>query len=140
MQMQSYLNVCLKYMIVENSQLVQMHLQQSKLVINVNKCKIMTFSRRICNEVHNYSVYGNLLQRCNQFANLGVVIDSTLPFSVNINHIITSSFKMTGIVIRSTRDFYNIECLKTLCKTLIRSKLQYGSVVWNPHYSKYMDQ
>ena len=41
---------------------------------------------------------------------------------------------MLGFIIRNTVDFKNIEAIKYLYYALVRSKLEFGSVIWSPHY------
>ncbi|KAF0754110.1 Uncharacterized protein FWK35_00019561 [Aphis craccivora] len=42
---------------------------------------------------------------------------------------------MLGFVRRQCCDFNNIICLKTLYCSLVRSGLEYGSIIWNPYQS-----
>ena len=39
-----------------------------------------------------------------------------------------------GLVFRITKDFTDVYCLKSLYCALVRSTLEYCSVVWNPNY------
>lgn len=43
--------------------------------------------------------------------------------------------KQLGMIFRMTKYFRNILCLKTLYCSLVRSILEYGSVVWAPFYT-----
>lgn len=61
---------------------------QENQLTNVDKCKIMSFTRRFNNLVYNYTINGNVLQRCNQIVSLRIVMDPGLSFSLHINHII----------------------------------------------------
>src|SRR3978361_473786 len=43
-----------------------------------------------------------------------------------------------GFIIRSCSHFDNLQCLKFLYFSYVRSHLEYASVVWSPFYDKYV--
>jgi len=108
------------------------------LTVNINKCRVMSFTRKVNVITHNYIIQGIPLIRCNEIRDLGVIIDSSLSFIPHINHICNRATQMLGFVVRSTRDFTNTDCIKTLYISLVRSILEYCSVVWTPFYDVHM--
>jgi hypothetical protein len=56
---------------------------------------------------------------------LGIFIDSKLQFHNHVNHIFSHSIKLLGPVRSITFTFSSLEC------TLVRSELEYASVIWN---------
>lgn len=105
----------------------------NQIELNVDKCKIMSFTRKNVPINFQYTVNGTPLQRCYKYKDLGVVMDPTLSFPLHIEHITTQAMKVLGFIIRNTSDFTNIYCIKMLFYALVRSKLEYCSVVWSPY-------
>ena len=46
---------------------------------------------------------------------------------------------MLGFINRNTKEFKNPICLKTLYMSLVRSNLEFGSLIWFCNYSKYIN-
>lgn len=61
-------------------------------------------------------------------------IDNRLNFQSHINEVCKSATKTLGFICRTTKNFQNISCLTTLYNSLVRSRLDYASVVWSPIY------
>ena len=102
------------------------------LRINTAKCKVMSISRKHVNVGFFYNILGNVLQRCEQFLDLGVIVDNTLSFVPHINSIIQKGLKLLGFIIRNTSDMRNNFTIKLLFYTLVRSRLEYCCCVWYP--------
>ena len=113
--------------------------KKNKLDLNISKCRIMSFSRKIDSIHFYYNVHGNLLERCDQFRDLGVIMDSTLSFVPHIESITNSALRTLGFIVRNTNEVFNIDCLKLLFYTLVRSKLEYCCVIWSPHHQVYVN-
>jgi hypothetical protein len=64
---------------------------------------------------------------------LGVFIDCKLRFHNHVDYIFSQCIKMLGLVRTLTFSFSSLDCLYIymLYFTLVRSKLEYASVVWN---------
>ncbi|KAH0811514.1 hypothetical protein GEV33_011277 [Tenebrio molitor] len=77
----------------------------------------------------------NLFLNCAKCKDLGVVFDSKLSFTNHIESIDNSSFKSFGFVLRNGREFSDVDTLKLLYFTYVRSRLEYASIVWSPMYS-----
>ena len=85
-----------------------------------------------------YNMNGTLLDRCDQFKDLGIVVDNKLSFTPHIEYVTNSAMKMLGFIIRNATDLHNTHCIKLLFYTLIRAKLEYCSGVWNPTHNIYL--
>ena len=107
---------------------------ENKLSLNIEKCNVVTYSKRQTIVLHNYRLLGVKLSRQSIFRDLGVIFDHQLTFSDHVASITTSAFRALGFVIRNTTDMRNINTVQILYNTLVRSKLEYASPVWNPHY------
>ena len=79
----------------------------------------------------------NVLVRNNTMRDLGVIFDTQLTFRNHILNISNRAFQLYGFIVRNCKYFVNINCIKTLYFTYVRSILEYGSVVWSPMYSNH---
>ncbi|KAK9870581.1 hypothetical protein WA026_008144 [Henosepilachna vigintioctopunctata] len=70
-----------------------------------------------------------------QIRDLGVVFDQKLSFVPHITQLISSAAKIYGFVIRNGKYFNNSSIFIEPFNTLIRSKLEYGSMIWHPIYT-----
>lgn len=107
----------------------------NSLKLNVSKCKYLTFTRKLQFVRFNYNVNGNIIERCTEFKDLGVIFDSQLSFSQHINYATQSASKLLGFFSRNWSCFSRIEIIKTLFYSFIRSKLEYAALIWFPIYS-----
>ena len=108
---------------------------KNHLCMNKDKCRVMSFSRKNENLSYDYTMNGVSLIRCQQFKDLGVIMDSTLSFIPHINYVTNKATRMLGFVVRNTREFQSIECILLLYYSFVRSVLEYCSIIWNPYYN-----
>ena len=73
-----------------------------------------------------------MTQRVTLIRDLGIIVDTKLQFTDQINHVINRANKQLGFIMRHSKDFKNKETLRLLYLTLVRSTLTYNSVVWHP--------
>ena len=107
----------------------------NRMVLNPNKCSVITFTRKNQPLSFDYRLNGVPLQRVDHVKDLGVILDTKLTFKQHISFIIAKASRQMGLIIRMTRDFKNIQCLVALYCSLVRSSLEYCSVVWIPYYN-----
>ena len=110
----------------------------NKLKINIGKCTVMTFTRKLTMTEFDYQINEQNVTRVTAVKDLGVIFDQKLSFNPHIEHVSSQAIKMLGFVIRSTKDFHNIKTLKTLYYAYVRSKLEYACVVWAPYYNAHI--
>jgi hypothetical protein len=68
-----------------------------------------------------------------------VVLDSTLSFIPHITSICKDALTMLGFLkTNGTNAFKNIDCLKLLFTTFIRSKPEYCCLIWSPYYDTHI--
>lgn len=98
--------------------------------LNTNKCKVMTVSRL---NSHSTFYYLNsvLLEGVSSYKYLGIHISSNLSWEPHIRYITNNANRMLGFL---KRNFPSVPVsLKLLLyKTLVRSKLEYASPIWDP--------
>ena len=106
----------------------------NNIAINSSKCKTLRFSRCHNDIIYNYSIDSVTLESVSEFKDLGILFDKSLSFKQHINMVSTSSLRLWGFVLRTCKDYTSIDCIKMLYYALVRSKLEYASIVWNPFY------
>lgn len=108
------------------------------LNFNISKCAVLSFSNARSPMVFDYRIVTNDLNRVTEICDLGVTFDCKLSFSVHIFNVINRASKLLGFVVRNSKMFDTTDVLDFLYMTLVRSKLEYACVIWNPIYEKYV--
>lgn len=105
---------------------------KNRLYLNIDKCFIVSFTRKLNPLIRNYSIDKKPLIRKNSIKDLGIIYDSDFSFNLHILQISKNAHKKLGLLKRTTMQFYNVSVLICLFNTLIRSMLEYNCVIWNP--------
>lgn len=101
--------------------------------LNVNKCSVITFSRKLWPRQHNYKMNDTEVKRTEIVKDLGVLFDKKLTFKPHIDRIVNSSYSTLGFIKRIAKEFDDPYITKSLYTSLIQSKLEYASIVWAPY-------
>ncbi|XP_044597272.1 uncharacterized protein LOC123273866 isoform X1 [Cotesia glomerata] len=108
----------------------------NKLFLNKTKCKIISFHKSNCSILFDYTIDSKTLDRVQTVNDLGITFDYQLTFYDHYTNLVRSTTKILGFVIRSSKKFKNLNAVKALYISLVRSRLEYASVVWSPTYKK----
>ena len=114
---------------------IEVWCDENNLQLNIQKCKSLTFTLKKQYIVFNYQLRSTNLCRCESIKDLGIVFDPKLSFTDHINQVTTSALRMLGFIIRNCRNFHDPTALKVLYFAYVRSKLEYGSLIWYPFYN-----
>ncbi|XP_058828267.1 uncharacterized protein LOC131688131 [Topomyia yanbarensis] len=106
----------------------------NQMVLNASKCSVISFTRKHSLIIFNYELYGNNLRRDTSVKDLGVILDSKLTFRDHVSYVTSKASRTLGFIFRTAKNFRNVHCLKSLYCSLVRSILEYASVVWAPFY------
>lgn len=98
--------------------------------VNPSKCKSISFTRSTAPIRHEYTFDHHELDRVSSIRDLGLLIDCKLNFSEHVSATTAKAFAMLGFLRRNTAEFENINALKTLYITMVRSILEYAVQVW----------
>ena len=110
---------------------------ENKLYFNVSKCSVLTYTKAHRPLQHQYTIESVPMERVTEVRDLGVVFSGDLNFRDHITKICKKAFRNLGFMMRQTRGFTSIAAVKALYDALVRSHLEYNSVVWAPHENKY---
>lgn len=111
----------------------------NNLFLNVDKCYVISFTRKNKPIENIYTLSDKTLKRVNEVRDLGVYLDSQLLFRAHIDRIVAKAYKMLGFVLRQGSEFKNASTFIILYNAFVRSHLEYASTTWNPIYSVYID-
>lgn len=75
---------------------------------------------------------GTTLEVTAEFSNLGLLTNRKLSWNSHIDKMSCKANKVLGLIKRNCRDLRDVSTLRTLYCALVRSQLEYGSVVWSP--------
>jgi hypothetical protein len=103
--------------------------------LNVVKCFHISYTKKKCPVLANYSLDNKKLSKVHEIRDLGVLLDSKLNFASHVDLIIKKSAKLLGFLKRNTRCFKQSHTRLVVFNAFVRSRLEYASVAWNPVYS-----
>jgi hypothetical protein len=112
--------------------------KNNKLLFNLSKCNSMTFSRARSPLHYTYALDNTPIARVNSIKDLGVIFDDKLTFNEHIQSLAKESYKRLGFIIRNAKDFRDPKVVQLLYTTLVRSKIESSSIIWNPHEKSYI--
>lgn len=101
------------------------------MFLNVSKCNVITFSKKKDIISSDYLIDDTVLKRVHTINDLGVTLDSKINFNSHVDKIVNDSRRVLGFVKRRAKEFDDPYVTKSLYQSLVRSKLEYASVVWN---------
>lgn len=105
----------------------------NRLFLNYNKCSVISFSHKHSILMYNYCIDHVFFSRCSSILDLGVKYDSKYLFSEHISNIVSVCFKNLGFILRACRELNSASKI-SIFNYLVRSKLEYACIVWDPHY------
>ena len=103
------------------------------MVLNDDKCAIVSFNRSIFPMNFNYRISGKQLKRLNKIRDLGNLFDTRLNFHDHMNDVIMRANRMWSFIWPNTKYFKTWKSIRILYLTLIRPVLLYASPVWRPY-------
>lgn len=101
------------------------------MFLNVSKCSVITFSKKKDIISSDYHIDDAVLMRVHTINDLGVTFDSKINFNAHIDKIVNESRRVLGFLKRRAKEFNDPYVTKSLYQSLVRSKLEYATVVWN---------
>ncbi|VEN35101.1 unnamed protein product [Callosobruchus maculatus] len=109
------------------------------LELNPDKCSVVSYTKKNNPITFPYHMNHTILSRQEQIRDLGILFDQKMSFAPHIESTVSSANRMLGFVIRNGRQF-SISVLKLLYTSYVRSKLEYGVLIWYPYYVTHISQ
>lgn len=107
----------------------------NKMELNFNKCYHVSFSRKLHPLHSEYFISNDKILEVDEIKDLGVLFDKKITFVPHVENIVKKASKMLGFVLRNSKGFKHVTTKIMLYNSLVRSVLEYCSVVWRPHYA-----
>jgi hypothetical protein len=108
------------------------------LHLNVAKCHIITFTRRLTRHVFTYKIGTDEVERVNTITDLGILLDEKLTYKPHCDKLIAKANGLLGFIKRRAKEFNNTWVTKKLYLTYVRTILEFGSVIWMPYTDEYI--
>ncbi|WAQ99940.1 hypothetical protein MAR_024313 [Mya arenaria] len=108
------------------------------LKFNIKKCKIVSFgNEKFYNDYNMIDENGNVHKLARDFSekDLGVLFTNNLNFETHINNTVNKVNKIIGLI-RRKFTFMDKSLFLTLYKSLVRSHLDYGNLIYFPYTKK----
>ena len=107
--------------------------------MQTNAC-IMTFTNKWKYLSFDDAILSQSLPRVTAVKDLGVTLTSNLNFKDHISHNVSKAFKRCGFIKCVCTTFTDVQALRSLYISLVRSQLEYCSVIWNPWQHTFIDK
>lgn len=112
---------------------------ENKLYFNSEKCAVITI-RRIQSFIEATYMMGDLaIKRVEEFRDLGIPINVKMTFGGHVERITSRARQSMGYIKRISHGQFGVRALKVLYSSYVRSKLEFASVIWDPHVCVYRD-
>ena len=103
------------------------------LEFNEFKCKVMIFGKKLDNNETIFKINNQELQIVNSFKDLGIIFDNKLTFRDHVFHMISKAKKSLWLLKYHSKKFKNVDAIILLYNSLVKSKLMFGSIIWNTY-------
>ncbi|KYB24594.1 hypothetical protein TcasGA2_TC030943 [Tribolium castaneum] len=113
---------------------------KNRLQLNLAKCCVVSFTKKQNIINYPYEISNSVLNRVITVKDLGITFDAELSFNFHVREIVDKALKSYGFIYRNGREFTNIKILRILYFAFVRSRLEYGALIWNPIYNTYVVQ
>ena len=101
----------------------------NSMFLNIDKCRIMNFTRLNHEFTFSYQLNGNILNNTDSALDLGVYLDRKLTFKCHIDYVISRVNSILGFIYRESRELTDPYCIRSLFFALVRSILKYACIL-----------
>ena len=102
---------------------------------NPSKCNIICISNKQRPPQRSYFFCGSKLEQVDSASYLGITVNSKLKWSEHISSNSSKASRSLGLINRNLWNCHR-KVHETAKTSIVRPKLEYASVLWDPHYEK----
>lgn len=113
--------------------------QVNNLHLNIDKCCYISFFKGAKKHHSIYHINNENLKYVNEVKDLGVWFTENLSFHDHITKISLKGTRILGFILRNCSEF-SISTINSLYCSLVRSNLEYSTIVWSPQYQLHSDR
>ena len=113
---------------------------QNFMNFNVKKCKIMKLTKKIQPLTSSFFLENSELEEVKEFKDLGIITNHHLSWNPQTDYIVSKASRMLSLIKRPCKGLDDSKTLHTLYCSLVRSNLEYCSVVWSPYTKRNTDK
>ena len=110
------------------------------MTFNVKKCKLMRITQKKKPFRFSFTLNGSVLEEVYEFRDLGLLTNHHLSWNSHVDAVTNKANRILCLLRRTCRDWKVTETLKVLYCTLVRSQVEYRSVVWSPYTARNIDK
>ena len=103
---------------------------------NVKKCKLLRITKKRMPFHADLKLNGCSLDETYEFCDLGLVTSNKLSWNAHVDKICSKANKILGLIKRTCKGLKDVNTLRTLYCALVRSHLEYCTIVWSPHTAR----
>ena len=107
---------------------------------NVKKCKIMKITKKTQPLISSFFLENSGLEEVKAFKDLGILTNQHLSWNPHIDYVVSKVNRVLGLIKRTSKGLDGPTTLRTLFCSLVRSNLEYCSVVWSPYTKRNIDK
>lgn len=112
----------------------------NRMTLSLDKCSTITFTYKKQPITAIYKLCGVPVQRVQRICDLGIILDTKLSFNDHLTSIISRANRQLGFIKRVCSSFTDPYCFRSLYYSLVRSILEFSSVVWSPAYACWINR
>lgn len=106
--------------------------KNNNLMLNLDKCKFISFFKSKFKIQCDYKIDNSPLPEVLLIKDLGVLFNQKMNFKVHINQVVNRAHQNLSFILRNTSYFTNLNVFVILYFSLVRSILEYASIIWMP--------
>lgn len=111
--------------------------ETNRLPFNLEKCETMTITRR--NQWHNatYFMGKHIVERKCEIRDLGILVNQPFTSGAHVERTTAKARQSMGYIKMISKGQFDTRALVVLYTSYVRSRLEFGSVIWDPHQECY---
>jgi len=105
---------------------------KNKIPLNIEKCSVITYSSSKKFSAFAYTIDNLEIARCSSIKDLGVIYQNNFRFDLQLNNVLNNASRSLGLIKRFCRNISDVDLIRTLYLTYVRSKLTSAIIIWAP--------
>ena len=107
---------------------------------NVKKCKIMKMTKKTQPLISSFFLDNSGPKEVEEFKDLEIFTNQHLPWNPHIDYVVSKANRVLGLIKRTCRRLDDPTTYSLYYCSLVRSNLEYCSVVWSPYTKRNIDK